>query len=261
MIESLRGKIPFDPDRHACILVIEDDPAHRGRIRTLLENERFAVATAGDGVRALTIARRQPFSLVILDHGLPGLDGRDLCRMLSTLTPRPLILFLTGRSAEMDRVQGLDCGADDYVIKPYSTIELLARVRALLRRPPSAAEPWRQTVMAGSLLIDGAARFAMLGTRRIPLTKKECDLLLCLSRHPQRVFSPLELLDEVWGAAYAGFEHTVRSHVNRLRSKLEDDPARPAILVTVRGTGYKFVTPLSTPARSSLPGGNSPDCG
>jgi DNA-binding response OmpR family regulator len=241
------GETPTGPHSIARILVIEDDPDIREVIRMHLEKEQFAVSAAEDGPAGLAFAQNEPFTLVILDLGLPGLDGLEICRHLSALTPRPLILILTARSAEMDRVQGLESGADDYVLKPFSMLELVARVRALLRRPPLAVEQFGEqagrTVVAGSLLIDRWERCVKLGARRIELTTKEFDLLLWFGRHPQRVFSRAELLDAVWGTGYEGYEHTVNSHLNRLRAKIEHDPAHPAMLVTVRGGGYKLIPP------------------
>jgi DNA-binding response OmpR family regulator len=239
------------------ILVIEDDPDIRDVIRMHLEKEQFAVTTAEDGLQGLALAQNQACTLVILDLGLPGLDGLEICRQLSALTPRPLILILTARSAEIDRVHGLDSGADDYVVKPFSMLELVARVRALLRRPPLAVEQFGEKagriVAAGALLIDRWERCAKLGSRRIELTTKEFDLLLWFGRHPQRVFSRAQLLDAVWGTGYEGYEHTVNSHLNRLRAKIETDPTHPAMLVTVRGGGYKLVPPTLETISTSLP--------
>jgi DNA-binding response OmpR family regulator len=244
------GESPNRPANRAHILVIEDDPDIREVIRMHLENAQYTVATAENGVHALALAASQSFSLVILDLGLPGLDGLEVCRHLSALTPRPLILILTARSAERDRVQGLDRGADDYVIKPFSMLELVARVRALLRRPPPAAEqggdPAARAIVAGALVMDRWERCAKIGARRIELTAKEFDLLLWFARHPHRVFSRAELLDAVWGGGYEGYEHTVNSHLNRLRTKIERDPSHPSMLVTVRGGGYKLVSPEAT---------------
>jgi DNA-binding response OmpR family regulator len=243
------------------ILVIEDDSDIRDVICMHLEKERFVIATADDGLRGLALAQTLRFTLVILDLGLPGLDGLEICRQLSALAPRPLIFILTARSAEVDRVRGLDRGADDYLVKPFGMLELVARVRALLRRPPLAAPQHdaggERTIRVGSLLIDRWERCAKLGERRIELTTKEFDLLLWFGRHPQRVFSRAELLDAVWGSGYEGFEHTVNSHLNRLRAKIETDPSHPATLITVRGGGYKLVPPPAMAATASGPPGPS----
>jgi DNA-binding response OmpR family regulator len=240
---------PTAPPGVAHILVIEDDPDIREVIRMHLEKEQFSVATAEDGPQGLAMARSRPCTLVILDLGLPGPDGLEICGALSALVPRPLILILTARSAEIDRVLGLDHGADDYVVKPFSMLELVARVRALLRRPPLAGTPdvrqAERSVVAGALVIDRWERCARLGERRIELTTREFDLLLWFARHPQRVFSRAELLDALWGRGYEGYEHTVNSHLNRLRAKIEANPSHPAMLVTVRGGGYKLVPPAA----------------
>jgi DNA-binding response OmpR family regulator len=159
--------------------------------------------------------------------------------------------MVTARSTELDRVLGLELGADDYLSKPFSVLELVARVRALLRRPRLAAEPSgtdaARLIAAGTLVLDRWERCARLHGRHIELTTREFDLLLWFVQHPLRVFSRAELLDAVWGRGYGGFEHTVNSHLNRLRAKLERDPSRPSVLVTVRGGGYKLIPPLAQP--------------
>ncbi len=251
------GEKSIAPNGLTRILIIEDDPDIREMIRMHLEREQFAVATAEDGRQAIELAKDLSCTLVILDLGLPGLDGLEICRQLSAITPRPLILILTARSAEVDRVRGLDRGADDYVVKPFSMLELIARVRALLRRPPLVDQRGDQarTVVAGSLVIDRWERCAKLGAMRIELTTKEFDLLLWFGRHPQQVFSRAELLDAVWGTGYSGYEHTVNSHLNRLRAKIEHDPSHPAMLVTVRGGGYKLVPPPHGTTSPSWPVG------
>lgn len=238
------------PQAPPCILVIEDDPDIREFVRLQLEEAQYAVLSAGDGVQGLAAVQSKPIDLVILDLGLPGLDGLEVCRAISQRSPRPLVLILTARSTEIDRVRGLDLGADDYLVKPFGTLELVARVRALLRRPRQAVDPQGdqagRTAEAGSLVVDRWERCAVLGNRRIELTTREFDLLLWFVRHPRRVFSRTELLDVVWGQGYDGFEHTVNSHLNRLRTKIEADPAHPTVLVTVRGGGYKLVPPGSS---------------
>ncbi len=237
------------------ILVIEDDPDIREVVKLHLQKEQFAVVTARDGSQGLAMAGKQAFALVILDLGLPGIDGLQLCRQLAALTPRPLILILTARSGEVDRVQGLDRGADDYVVKPFSMLELGARVRALLRRPPLGLEQHdalhERTLMAGSLLVDRWERCARIGVKRIDLTSKEFDLLLWFARHPLRVFTRAELLDAVWGTGYEGYEHTVNSHLNRLRAKIEGPGARPVI----GAGGGGGLTTVGPPPSKPRPGG------
>jgi len=238
-----------EPIRARRILVVEDDPDISSLIRFHLENFGFQVRVVSDGKSGLEGATAGGVDLVILDVGLPGMNGLDVCSKLVEHSSRPLILMLTVLSTLRDRVRGLETGADDYLVKPFSFEELLARVHALLRRPPLATgsgnESAAHVFRVGALLLDSWERSVKLPHRRIDLTAREFELLLFLVRHPLRVFSRAELLDAVWGNRYEGYEHTVNSHVNRLRAKLEDDPTRPAVLVTVRGGGYKLVPPAS----------------
>ena len=229
------------------IAIIEDDPDIAGVVRLHLEEARYCVRVANDAHQGLELARQESLDLVVLDLVLPDRDGIEVCSDLADRMPRPLILILSSRATEADRVRGLNAGADDYLVKPFGVLELLARVRALFRRP---ALEWRrcegeQFAAAGTLVLNRWERCAWLRGQRIELTGREFDLLLWLVRHPHRVFSRAELLDAVWGSAYDGFEHTVNSHLNRLRAKLEREPPRPEILVTVRGGGYKLVPPGS----------------
>jgi DNA-binding response OmpR family regulator len=235
----------------AKVLVVEDDPDIAALIRLHLEGAHCEVSVAMDGKQGLNAALSEPVDLVVLDLGLPELDGLELCRRLECRSPRPLILMVTARSTELDRVLGLELGADDYLTKPFSVLELVARVRALLRRPRLAADASgtdaARVIAAGTLVLDRWERCARLHGRHIELTTREFDLLLWFVQHPLRVFSRAELLDAVWGLGYGGFEHTVNSHLNRLRAKLERDPSRPSVLVTVRGGGYKLIPPLAQP--------------
>jgi DNA-binding response OmpR family regulator len=233
------------------VLVVEDDPDIAALIRLHLEGAHCQVSVAADGRQGLEQALADPVDLIVLDLGLPELDGLEICRRLECRSPRPLILMVTARSAELDRVRGLELGADDYLVKPFSVVELVARVRALLRRPPLAAEAAgneaARLFSAGALVLDRWERCARLNGRRVELTAREFKLLLWFVQHPLRVFSRAELLDAVWGRGYDGFEHTVNSHLNRLRAKLERDPSHPSVLVTVRGGGYKLMPPIVLP--------------
>jgi DNA-binding response OmpR family regulator len=225
------------------ILVIEDERDIAELIRLHLDDLGFSVTITGDGDIGLRHASSGAWDLVILDLRLPGMDGLEVCRRLrQTANPVP-VLMLTSKSSELDRVVGLEIGADDYVTKPFSVLELIARVKAILRR----AELSRGTgtkekgeVSAGCVNIDPATRCATIRGNAIDLTAKEFDLLLHFATNPGRVFRRLELLDSVWGYGHEGYEHTVNSHINRLRAKIETDPAHPELIVTVWGVGYKM---------------------
>jgi len=225
------------------ILVVEDDADIAKLVRLHLEDVGHRVTVEPNGRLALERARGGGFDLLILDLMLPGLDGIELCRRLrahETYTP---ILMLTARSSETDRVLGLEMGADDYLTKPFSVRELQARVKAILRRveqlgAPDAADD--APVALGGLEIDPARREARLDDRPLDLTAREFDLLLFFARHPGRVFTRAQLLDNVWGYAHDGYQHTVNTHINRLRRKLEPDPSQPFWIRTVWGVGYRF---------------------
>ena len=237
------------------VLLIEDDADIASLIRIHLEEAKYDVTVAIDGRAGLDAAVRDQTDLLILDLSLPDLDGLDICRQLTARERRPLILMLTARCAELDRVRGLELGADDYLTKPFSILELMARVRALFRRPPAktlSALDTPHVFVAGGMSLDSWQRSAHCGGTRLSLTAREFELLLWFVKNPNRVFSRAELLDAVWGCGYDGYEHTVNSHLNRLRSKLERDASRPSLLVTVRGGGYKFVPPeRPTPSRGT----------
>jgi DNA-binding response OmpR family regulator len=185
----------------------------------------------------------EPYDLVILDLMLPGMDGLMLCKQLRNRPDYLPILMLTAKSTELDRVLGLEVGADDYVTKPFSIRELMARVKALFRRVDAmgkvSAEKNEQLDING-LIIDSDKRRVCLDGKEINLTSREFDLLLYFARHPGRVYSRSQLLDAVWGYGHEGYEHTVNSHINRLRAKIEDQPADPHFILTVWGVGYKF---------------------
>ena len=235
------------------ILLVEDDADIASLVRIHLEDAKYEVTVASDGRTGLDAALRDPMDLMILDLSLPDIDGLDICRQLTLLDPRPLILMLTARCAELDRVRGLEFGADDYLTKPFSILELMARVRALFRRPPmrkASALDAPHVFAAGGMSLDSWQRSAHIWGNRLDLTAREFELLLWFVKNPNRVFTRSELLDAVWGAGYDGYEHTVNSHLNRLRSKLERDASRPSVLVTVRGGGYKFVPPEKSASSS-----------
>ncbi len=234
------------PQPCAHLLIIEDDADIANIMRIHLEDARYRVDVASNGQAGLGMAREGGYDVLILDLMLPLVDGLQICRELTNVVPRPLVLMVSARGSERDRVNGLDVGADDYLSKPFGVQELVARVRALLRRPPlgnatPTMEPDRWSA-AGPLMLDCWGRNAVLKGVRIELTAREFDLLRWFVAHPNRVFSRAELLDAIWGSGYDGFEHTVNSHLNRLRSKLEEDPTHPALLITVRGGGYKLQT-------------------
>jgi DNA-binding response OmpR family regulator len=221
------------------VLVVDDDPTVADVVSRYLEREGFAVEVVGDGTVALDRALADLPSLVVLDLMLPGLDGLEVCRRLRRVAPVPVIM-LTARGDEEDRVIGLDLGADDYLAKPFSPRELMARVKAVLRR---AVEPFAsgstRRIECDGLVIDGAAREVALDEQPVTLTAREFDLLEFVASSPRRAFRREELLEQVWGFSY-GDTATVTVHVRRLREKIERDPSRPRHLVTVWGVGYRF---------------------
>jgi two-component system alkaline phosphatase synthesis response regulator PhoP len=220
------------------ILVADDETKIVRLVRDYLESAGFQVITAYDGRTALAQYRREAPDLVVLDLNMPGLDGIDVTRTIRQEGNTPIIM-LTARVEETDRIVGLELGADDYVTKPFSPRELVARVRAVLRRAQAAETP-AAPVRAGDLVIDPDKRLVYRDDRPIPLTTTEFDLLLVLSRNPGRVFSRMELLDRVQGVAYEGYERTVDVHIKNLRKKIESDPRRPQYILTVYGAGYRF---------------------
>lgn len=227
---------------NAHILLVEDDDAIADTLRLHLEQAGFRLTREHDGRAALALVEHDTWDLVLLDLMLPGADGWDVCRHLRTHRPDVPVIMLSARSAEAHRVLGLELGADDYLAKPFSMLELVARVRALLRR----VEAMRVKVEApgelrfGRFRVDPIDRRLHDGDTAVALTHREHDLLVFLLRHPGRTFSREELLRRVWGSAFEGYEHTVNSHINRLRTKIEDDPRDPRRIVTVWGTGYRF---------------------
>jgi DNA-binding response OmpR family regulator len=221
------------------ILVVDDDRKTVDLIRLYLEKDGYRVLVAYDGRRALELAMARQPGLIILDLMLPLLDGLDVCRTLQSEFEIPIIM-LTARTTEEDKLEGLDLGADDYVTKPFSPRELVARVRAVLRRSRAKKEAGLPEVRFGDLVIDFIRHEARVRNQSVHLTPKEFNLLETLVQQPGRVFSRLELLEHAFGFDYEGFERTVDVHVMNLRKKIEPDPGRPTYIQTVYGLGYKF---------------------
>lgn len=220
------------------ILLVEDDKTLRKTLAFNLEKEGYKVIETGDGADALALARENTPDLVVLDVMLPGLDGFSVCRILRNESDLPIVM-LTARDGEVDRIIGLETGADDYIVKPFSLGEFLARVRAVLRRAPSKrGSPER--LQSGDLVLDLIARRATLNDEELRLTHKEFDLLAALMRNKGAVLSRDLLLERVWGYEYSGQSKTVDVHVRWLREKIEVDPSEPKRIVTVRGVGYRF---------------------
>jgi DNA-binding response OmpR family regulator len=225
------------------VLVVEDERDIAELIALHLSDIGCEVTIAADGHEAMRQAFAREWDLVVLDLRLPGPDGLTICRTLRRESRYVPILMLTSKSSELDRVLGLELGADDYVTKPFSVSELVARVKAIFRRVESLSKRSTEnddSVNIGPLHIDAAGRQVTVDGEAMSLTAREFDLLLHFARNPGRVFSRAQLLDSVWGYGHEGYEHTVNSHINRLRSKIEPDPAEPELIVTVWGVGYKF---------------------
>ena len=220
------------------VLVVDDEPKIVEVVGDYLRSAGFSVTTAPDGERAVALARARPPDLVVLDLGLPGLDGLDVARELRGASPVPIIM-LTARGEETDRVVGLELGADDYLVKPFSPRELLARVRAVLRRT-EGPQAERERFVVGDLVVDTGRRQVTVGDREVELTATEFDLLAELARQPGRVFTRAQLLDAIHGVAVESYERTVDAHIKNIRRKLEPDPHRPRYLLTVHGVGYRF---------------------
>jgi len=220
------------------ILVVDDEPEIVKLVRAYLERAGFAVVKAYEGQQALAVFRHERPNLVVLDLNLPGMDGLDVCRAMRRDSDVPIIM-LTARLEETDRLIGLELGADDYVVKPFSPREIVARARAVLRR--AEGTPVRpEVVSTGGVMIDLTRRMATVNGQLLDLTTMEFDLLAVFVEHPGQVFSRLQLLDRVQGTAYEGYERTIDVHIKNLRKKLGDDPLNPRYIETVRGVGYRF---------------------
>ncbi len=230
------------------VLIVEDDRDLSNLMAINLRQIGLAVDAASDGPSGLKRAVSGGHALIVLDLMLPGLDGLELCKAVRRADPTVPILILTARSEEVDKVAGLELGADDYVTKPFGVRELVARVKALLRRSEGERGSREEdgsvgTVSIASLAVDFGKRRVTVQGSVAELTAKEFDLLALFVRNPGRAFSRSQLLDLVWGYQFDGYDHTVNSHINRLRSKIEPDPANPVYLRTVWGVGYRFAEP------------------
>jgi DNA-binding response OmpR family regulator len=228
------------------VLVVDDEPTVRDVVQRYLERDGFRVAVAADGPGALRACAEAPPDLVVLDLMLPGLDGLEVCRRLRATTACAVIM-LTAKGHEADRVTGLELGADDYVVKPFSPRELVARVRSVLRRAKVDSQLWKdgdatdRTLSAGDIAIDTVTREVSVAGRPVGLTVREFDLLAFLVRHPRQVFTRGQLLQQVWEYSWLGDTSTVTVHVRRLREKIEEDPSSPLRVQTVYGVGYRLM--------------------
>lgn len=221
------------------ILVVDDERTLVKGIKFNLENEGYEVECAYDGAAAVDLAREGRFDLIILDLMMPELDGLEACMRIREFSNVPVIM-LTAKSEDADKLMGFECGADDYLTKPFNILELKARVRALLRRAAGVQRTRGSILTAGGLSLDMEARVAIRGEKTVDLTAKEYDLIELLMRNPRRVYSRENLMNVVWGYSYAGDYRTVDVHIRRLREKLEQNPAEPDHIMTKWGVGYYF---------------------
>jgi len=229
---------------HKRVLIVEDDEHIAELMRMHLHDEGFVVEHAPDGHAGMQRVEQDHWDALVLDLMLPGVDGLEICRRARSTTRYTPIIITSARSSEVHRILGLELGADDYLAKPFSVLELVARVRALLRRADALAKNARLesgNLDLGDLQIDPIAREVQLHNQPVDLTPREFDLLHFFARHPGKVYSRLDLLNHVWGYQHDGYEHTVNTHINRLRAKIEADPANPRRILTVWGHGYKLV--------------------
>lgn len=230
------------------ICIIDDESPLREVVRRYLEHDGFQVVEAATGKRGLELLSLHRVNLILLDIMLPGIDGFKVMRLLRAessliahIDSRGIpVIMLTSRGGEQDRIDGFDLGVDDYIVKPFSPRELVARVKAVLRRTYPEADKVEKPLIYGALVIDPVKRSVRLDQRVVTLTAREFDLLWLLARHPEQVFTREQLLDRVWGYEFDGDDSTVTVHIRRLREKLETDPSQPAYILTVWGIGYKF---------------------
>ena len=227
------------------ILLVEDEKTIRDAVAAYLEREGYMVRGVGDGQSALEEFEKHSFDLIILDLMLPKLSGERVCRAVRETSNVPIIM-LTAKGEVEDRIIGLELGADDYLIKPFSPRELVARARALLRRVHADSEPQREVLEFGDLTIDVSGHKVLVAGKEVDLTASEFKLLTTLSRYPGRVYSRMELVEKVLGYDFEGYERTIDSHVKNLRAKIGDNPRNPKWLHTVHGVGYRFEDPTKT---------------
>lgn len=226
------------------ILIVEDDANIAELLQLHLRDEGYDISHAADGNLGMAMLEQGGWDALILDLMLPGIDGLEICRRARNMTRYTPIIIISARSSEVHRILGLELGADDYLAKPFSMLELVAQVKALFRRQEAMTHNLRMeagTLSCAGLTIDPIAREVHLNQQQIELTPREFDLLYFFARHPGKVFSRLNLLNQVWGYQHEGYEHTVNTHINRLRLKIERNPAEPEKIITVWGKGYKFV--------------------
>jgi DNA-binding response OmpR family regulator len=231
----------MDPTKR--VLIVEDDLHIAELLRLHLRDEGYAVTHAADGHAGLGELERGHWDALVLDLMLPGIDGLEICRRARAMARYTPIIIISARSSEVHRILGLELGADDYLAKPFSVLELVARVKALMRRSDALARNARLdsgSLCIGELDIEPLAREVRVNGKPIELTPREFDLLYFFARSPGKVFSRLDLLNQVWGYQHDGYEHTVNTHINRLRLKVEADPAQPRRILTVWGHGYKM---------------------
>lgn len=229
------------------LLLVEDDPDIAKILADNLREEGYLVDVIADGDAALAAIAANHYDMLLLDVMLPGVDGLEICRRVRAGLVYTPIIIVSSKSSDVQRVVGLEIGADDYITKPFSLAEVVARVRALLRRAAAlnrpSAEQSSAIIVTQGLRIDAQSRTVALDGQSVALTAREFDLLNFFARHPGRMLTRLELLNQVWGYSHDGYEHTVNSHINRLRAKIEADPANPTRILTVWGLGYKFAGP------------------
>ena len=223
------------------ILLVEDEQEIADILIVHLQDLGAVVTHATDGIRGLTLALQNHWDLILLDLSLPRCDGLDICQQVRMTNPVTPIVLVTARSAEDERILGLETGADDYITKPFSVTELVARVKSLFRRVDAVGDvSCTEVVAVHDIVLNTKAHSARVAQQEIQLTAKEFELLLFFARAPGQVFKRTELLEKVWGYGHDGYLHTVNSHINRLRSKIEPDPANPSYIQTVWGVGYKL---------------------